>query len=46
MVFDGPPVVPSPFNDILLTDVKNSRKEGEEGVLTFAEIANDLGFEN
>mmetsp|Transcript_14868 Transcript_14868/g.41073 ORF Transcript_14868/g.41073 Transcript_14868/m.41073 type:complete len:177 (+) Transcript_14868:218-748(+) len=45
-MMDGPPVVARPEFDILLSDVKNERKEGEEGVVTLGEIAADLGFEN
>lgn len=45
-MMDGPPVIPDPSFDILLSDIKNERREGEEGVVTLGEIAADLGFEN
>lgn len=32
--------------DILLSDVKNERRENEEGVVTLGEIAQAMGFEN
>lgn len=45
-MIEGPPVVAKPEFDILLSDVKNERKEGETGVVTLGEVATDLGFEN
>jgi hypothetical protein len=45
-MMEGKPIVPSPMFDILLSDVKNERGEGETGVVTLGEIAGDLGFEN
>jgi hypothetical protein len=46
MVFEGQPVVADPFFDIILSDVKNERKEGEERVVTLGEIAAEMGLEN
>jgi hypothetical protein len=46
MIQEGPPVVAKPEIDLLLSDVKNDRNEGEKGVVTLGEIAADLGFEN
>lgn len=43
---DGPPVIPRPAFDILLSDVKNERKEGEAGIITLGEVATELGFQN
>jgi hypothetical protein len=45
-MFPGAPVVADPFFDILLSDVKNARREEEEGVVTLGEIATEIGFEN
>lgn len=46
MVMEGKPVISDPFFDILLSDVKNERREGEDGVVLLSEIAADLGFVN
>jgi hypothetical protein len=46
MVMEGQPGVADPYFDILLSDVKNKRREGEEGVVTLVEIAAEMGFEN
>lgn len=35
-----------PEFDILLSEVKNERKEGLKGVVTLGEVAVDLGFGN
>ncbi len=43
---EGKPVVADPYFDILLSDVKNERREVEEGVVTLGEIAAEMGFEN
>mmetsp|Transcript_23155 Transcript_23155/g.64387 ORF Transcript_23155/g.64387 Transcript_23155/m.64387 type:complete len:175 (+) Transcript_23155:138-662(+) len=45
-MMEGRPVVADPYFDVLLSDVKNERREGEEGVVTLGEIAADMGFEN
>ena len=39
-------MVADPYIDVLLRDVKNERREGEEGVVTLGEIAADMGFKN
>ena len=36
---EGKPVIADPYFDILLSDVKNIRREGEEGVVTLGQIA-------
>jgi hypothetical protein len=38
-MMEGKPVIADPYFDILLSDVKNIRREGEEGVLTLGQIA-------
>lgn len=45
-MFEGKPVIEDPYFDVRLSDVKNERKEGEQGVVTLSEIAADMGFEN
>jgi hypothetical protein len=45
-MMEGKPLIADPYFDVLLSDVKNERREGEEGVVTLAEIAADMGFEN
>ena len=45
-MMEGKPVIADPYFDVLLSDEKNERREGEEGVVTLAEVAADMGFEN
>jgi hypothetical protein len=46
MLMEGKPVVADPYFDVVLSDVKNARRQGEEGVVTLGEIASEMGFEN
>eukprot|EP00339_Tiarina_fusa_P023941 CAMPEP_0117042482 /NCGR_PEP_ID=MMETSP0472-20121206/29582_1 /TAXON_ID=693140 ORGANISM="Tiarina fusus, Strain LIS" /NCGR_SAMPLE_ID=MMETSP0472 /ASSEMBLY_ACC=CAM_ASM_000603 /LENGTH=174 /DNA_ID=CAMNT_0004753735 /DNA_START=45 /DNA_END=569 /DNA_ORIENTATION=+ len=45
-MMEGKPVIADAFFDVLLSDVKNERRQDEQGVVTLTEIAADMGFEN
>jgi hypothetical protein len=45
-MMEGKPVIADAFFDVLLSDVKNERRQDEQGVVTLSEIAADMGFEN